>query len=394
MNTHQRLITVFILLMLIPALLGINEFAQSLPAMTRFFHSSMSSMQFTISLFLFGMAIGQWICRLLSNRLSKKPILLSGALLYLITSLLCLFSTHQAELLVSRFFQGIGAGAFAMISPALLREAIDKDNVGKASSYYSMSYALIPLFAPVIGGYIQGLVGWSDNFTFLFLVALLFALIGGTKLPENKSAEKPSLHFRQLLQTSRTLWIHFPYMRSVLCMIFSWSTIIAFSMFAPFLLQSTLGASPVDCGNYSFLACLGFLLGYYCNVQLRKKGDAETVIKVGLFLAIFICTIQVFLVALGYFNLGIVMIPTVILMGAIGLIFPGLYSQATAAFTENTGLASSLIGCFVLLGSAVLTGLMTLFEPDAAISLPVINLLLVLLCFILFFLRDVSLSNS
>lgn len=372
---NQTLVTVFILILNIPAAMTIDEHAPSLPAMMGFFHTNAATMQLTITFYMLGMALSQWICGILSDRFGRRPVLIVTGFIFLLATLLCLFSTHFSVLLMGRFFQGAGSGLFAMISPALIGEALDKERIPKVSAYFSMSYALIPILAPVIGGYIQDLSGWEGNFVFMFIVAFIIYLFAIFCLPETHvPTEQHRLHIPSITKSYIRVFTNREYMGAVIGMIFVWSSIIAFSILGPFLLQNTLKLSAIQYGHYALLIGLGFLIGNSLHTRLIKKIDS---IKTGQTLAIFISLFQLILVWMGWVNLATLMLPTFLYMAAVGLIFPALYGKAATVFTDIVGIASSLIGCLILIGAVVITALMTSFKAHEPITLPLIYLSLI-----------------
>lgn len=378
---NQSLITFFILILNIPAALTIDEHAPSLPAMTYAFDSTIPAMQFTITIYMLGMAISQWFCGALSDRFGRRPILMTTAFIYLVASLVCIFSTHYFELMVGRFFQGVGAGCFAMISPALMGEALEKERVGGVSAYFSMSYALIPILAPVIGGYIQEYVGWQGNFVLMFCLTFLITAFSFWKLPET---HEPKVHHKlnmpQMMKNYGTVLGNGKYMAAVICMIFSWSAIIAFSVLGPFLIQGSLGLSSITYGHYALFVGLGFFAGNYANRFLIKMWKASKVIIFGLSYSILVSFVQLLLVLYGYFNATVIMVPTFLLMIGMGLIFPSFYGRAVTIFKDLVGIASALIGCLILIGAVICTAIMSAFEAHSAITLASVYLALCILC--------------
>jgi MFS transporter, DHA1 family, multidrug resistance protein len=241
---NQRLITFFILILNMPAALCVDEHAPSLPAMTLFFGTMASTMQLTITLYMLGMAISQWLAGVLSDRFGRRPVLFSTAFIFLTASLICAYTNSASLLLSGRFLQGIGTGCFAMISPALMGEALEKPRLHRVSAYFSMCYSMIPILAPVIGGYIQESVGWRGNFGFMFLFTLIITVIAFFKLPEtHKPNEEHRLSLSKILQNNKTILMTPAYMLPVAGMIFLWSMIIVFSVMAPFILQNNLHLS-------------------------------------------------------------------------------------------------------------------------------------------------------
>ncbi len=380
---NQRAITFFILILNMPAALCVDEHAPSLPAMTRFFGTLPSTMQLTISIYMLGMAISQWISGVLSDRFGRRPVLFATAFIFLIASIFCTFTNSATALLAGRFFQGIGTGCFAMISPALMGEALDKTRLHKVSAYFSMSYSLIPILAPVIGGYIQHWIGWRGNFGFMFLFTFVIAMIAFFKLPEtHKPTEEHRLVLSKILKNNKKVLTTPAYMLPVAGMIFLWSMIIVFSVMAPFILQNMLQISAIEYGYCAILVGIGILLGNYCNTQLHRFFNTEQIIWMGLIAMLLISLGQLFLLAFTPLHILTLLVPIFLIMVANGVVFPSYYAIAASVFTTLVGVASSLIGCLILVGAVISTGIMTKLEAHSALTLSTVYVVLSSLCFL------------
>ena len=79
-----RMMIFFILMIGVLAPIPVDEYAPSLPAMVRYFDSSVSAMQLSISVFLLTLGIGQVVMGPLSDRYGRRIILIIGIALYLV----------------------------------------------------------------------------------------------------------------------------------------------------------------------------------------------------------------------------------------------------------------------------------------------------------------------
>lgn len=384
MNAYnQRLIIFFILILNMPAALCVDEHAPSLPAMATFFGSLPSTMQLTITVYMFGMAISQWLSGVLSDRFGRRPILFSTAFIFFIASIACIYTNSADVLLISRFFQGVGTGCFAMISPALMGEALEKSRLQKTSAYFSMCYSLIPILAPVIGGHIQDWIGWRGNFGFMFLFTFVITAIAWFKLPEtHKPTDEHRLVPSQIWHNNKKVLTTPSYMLPVVGMIFLWSMIIVFSVMGPFILQNKLHLSAAEYGYCALLIGIGILIGNYSNTWLHKIFHTEQILRISVAIMLLISLIQLFLLIFTPLHLITLMLPLFLIMIANGVIFPSYYAIAASIFTTLVGIASSLIGCLILLGAVICSAIISKLEAHSAITLSAVFVSLSFLCFL------------
>ena len=80
-------------------------YLSSIPDIVKAFGTTHSNGQLTLSLFMLGFAFGQLIFGPLSDKFGRQIPLRIGLLLFVLVSILCVFSTSIHTLLVGRFLQ-------------------------------------------------------------------------------------------------------------------------------------------------------------------------------------------------------------------------------------------------------------------------------------------------
>jgi len=378
---NPRLMIFFVLLIGILAPIPVDEYAPSMPAMVGYFKSSVSAMQLSITAFLFALGIGQVVMGPLSDRYGRRIVLIVGIALFLVGTAACMVSQTVGLLMVGRAVQGLGIASCAMTATTLIGDCFEGDEIGRVTSYFSLTYGLVPIISPVIGGHIQELWGWQANFGFMFVfAAVAFALIVA-KLPETlPPAARSPLGTRQIVRNYATVLSDPRYMSAVAGITVSWSMIITFSVLGPFLLQDRLGLSPHVYGWAALFVGLGFFLGNLLNTALQKHHAPPAILRLGLAISLVASLIAGILFVLGLIDLTTVMAPTFAVMVGIGLTFPNYYGIAVGVFTNKlTGVANSLIGALVLFGTVIYTGALTVFQAHAPLTLAGVFLVLSLL---------------
>ncbi|MCC8466702.1 MFS transporter [Photorhabdus bodei] len=111
MKNKSLLFIVLMAFLSMGGLVSSDIFLPALSKMGNYYHVSESSIQSTITIFLFGIAFSQLIYGPLSDCLGRKTVLISGMIIWLISTIGIFYSTHISELLLLRLFQGIGACA-------------------------------------------------------------------------------------------------------------------------------------------------------------------------------------------------------------------------------------------------------------------------------------------
>src|SRR3954454_22663576 len=100
-----------IMLALLTALgpLSTDMYLPSLPAIARDLRATTAETQLTLSAFLLGFAVGQFVYGPISDKAGRRPALLAGLAIYLVASAACTFAPTIEMLIAGRFLQAIGA---------------------------------------------------------------------------------------------------------------------------------------------------------------------------------------------------------------------------------------------------------------------------------------------
>ena len=146
--------------------LAVHLFLPAIPTVKVALGVSDAYAQLTFSIALFGMAISTLFYGSLSDRLGRRPVLLSGLALFLIGSAISAASYSMSTLVLGRFVQAVGAGAGITLSRAIARDVYGRDRMVKAIAYLTMAYTIGPMISPIIGGILIDTFGWRSVFGF------------------------------------------------------------------------------------------------------------------------------------------------------------------------------------------------------------------------------------
>ncbi|MDT3427059.1 DHA2 family metal-tetracycline-proton antiporter-like MFS transporter [Paenibacillus forsythiae] len=108
----------------------------------------------------------------LTDFLPIRKMVLFGALLLVLSSLLGYFAHTFILLMTARIFQAIGAAAFPGLGYVLFSRYIPKERRGSAMSFIASGTSLGFGLGPVVGGALTQYLGW--NFLFVMTAAVLF----------------------------------------------------------------------------------------------------------------------------------------------------------------------------------------------------------------------------
>jgi EmrB/QacA subfamily drug resistance transporter len=119
----------------------------------------------------------------LSDYFGRKPMLITGIVLFLFGSILSGLSQTMAELILFRGIQGLGAGALFPISLAVIGDLFTPAERGKYQGLFGAVFGVAFLVGPFLGGLLTDTLSWHYIFFVNVPVGLISLYLIGRLLP-------------------------------------------------------------------------------------------------------------------------------------------------------------------------------------------------------------------
>lgn len=161
-----------------------DMYLAAFPAMALAFQADASSVQATLSVFVFGLAAGQLLYGPAIDRYGRKLPLQIGVTLFAIASF-GLYVAPTIEIFVClRLLQAIGGCCGMIVCRAIVSDLFGEREAADKLSVIMLVGSLAPIVAPIAGGLIVVWVGWRAVFLFLTAFGLFCVAVISTLLPE------------------------------------------------------------------------------------------------------------------------------------------------------------------------------------------------------------------
>jgi len=337
--------------------LSTDLYLASLPSMAVDFGVAPAAVQHTLSLFVIGFGSAQLISGPLSDRWGRRPVLIGGLTLYLLSSIACAFAPGLGWLVAARFAQAIGCCTGVVVARAVMRDAYSPDEGARVLARASSLLAVAPIFGPVLGGYLQVSFGWRAAFVALALAGLVVWIAALARMEESNRKPNPAaMHLGTLLRGYLAVWKTPAFWAYALPGALSYASIFAFISGTPFILIRVLGVATEHYGFYFALGVLGYLTGTLLCRRLLARVGLQRALLAGTAIGLAGGLGFLLLVLAGARSVALVVAAQFVVMAAHGINFPCAQSGSIAPFPEKAGAAAGLFGFISMLG-AFFTGI-------------------------------------
>jgi Bcr/CflA subfamily drug resistance transporter len=331
--------------------------------------------EYTLSIYLLGFAIGSLFFGKISDKYGRRPCLLTGFVLYILGCIGCFNASSIEMLLASRFLQAFGGSVGSVLGQSISRDAFTGVARGKAFAAVGGALSFAPAIGPVIGGVIDQNFGWNAIFLFLIALGLLVWIAAYIKLPETHPKHNRT-HFSLISLSIKMLKD-----RKILAygfLVASGNGII-FSYYAEgsFYMIDLLGLSPSLYGMSFIVTAIAGSSGGFIGKKLHDYRNPYEITKIGLLIILFgsaIFSIATYiLVSLSASAMSYIITTlgcTMLIMLGIGISIPSILSEALHDYHYATGSASALFGFLYYLGISFITFLMGLLHTGSLLTMP------------------------
>tara|TARA_B110001450_G_scaffold31941_1_gene27808 strand:- start:1162 stop:2349 length:1188 start_codon:yes stop_codon:yes gene_type:complete len=131
--------------------------------------------QLLVTMIFLGLGIGQLFFGPLSDTFGRKKIIITGLLLFILSSFVCVFSKTLEMMILGRILQGIALSAPRTISISMIRDSYEGDYMAKIMSFVTVIFIIVPTIAPALGKLILDNYSWQA----IFYSQLIFVAIIG-----------------------------------------------------------------------------------------------------------------------------------------------------------------------------------------------------------------------
>ena len=348
-----------LLIVLLGALTAVGPFTTdtylpAMPSIRDHFAVDMASIQLTLSMALLGGAIGQLFYGPLSDRFGRRPLLLGGLCIYVVASFACLFATSIESLIAARFFQVFGSIAAPVLARAMVRDLHEREAAARMLALMGIVNGVGPILAPIIGGVLLAEFGWRASFVFItaygiVLVVLVSKYLGESVRTKDEAALRPS----RLAETFIQLMRNRTFLGYMLINCFLFGGLGAYLAGVSFVVIRVLEVPAVYFGIVFGTIMAGNIAGYIVSGRIVRRLGLDGALRFGVAGVALAGTVLAAFAWAGLHHVATLVVPMMLYMFCFAQAGPQAVAGALTPFPRAAGTASSLLGFFQSLTSAV-----------------------------------------
>lgn len=302
--------------------------------------------QLVISLVLLGQGFGQLLFGPLSDTFGRKPLIYAGYSVFIVATVVCMYTTTFDALLIARFIQGFGLAAPRVLTTAIIRDKYSGPRMAQVMSFIMVFFILVPMIAPLMGQGILIFAQWQAIFGAMLIFGLFSLAWFAIRQPETLAPEhRKSLKIGVLYNTFKDV------VTTPVSMAYTLAAGILSGSFISYLASSQqvfgqqYGLGESFAIYFSGMALVFGISSFFNGKMVVKKGMQYLVNRA--FIALIISSVIFLAIVLSQNNMPPLSWSTsyfVIAFACVGVLFGNLNSLAMEPLGHLAGFGAAVVG--------------------------------------------------
>ena len=381
MNIQQKInLKHFIVLALALTLLGVSStdiYISSLPEMVVFFQTTPNLVNLTLSVYTLSMGIAVLFTGVLSNRFGRRKILLTGIMIFILSSFAIAASSSIYWVIFFRIGQAYGCASLLMVCRLIIKDTMTPQEQIHASGVLVMGVVISPAVAPSIGAVLAQFGGWQSG----FLLSGIFAsiLLVGAMMIVKETNTTPIAQLRSLkayIKEYVNLLLDTKCLLFTLIIALTFAAYFVFIGISSYLFINKAGMSPLV---YSYLFVIiagGYFVGNSSMMWLNKRDITPLkLILLGMFISLLGLVIlgMSLVLAYGFWFTALITLGILIMRLASALIIVPAQVELMQHFHEQGAQALGLATCAQFAFASLAITLAGLFHDQPGYGLIIVT---------------------
>lgn len=170
---HDVALITLVTIMYIALCAEADIYVPAFPQMVNYFRVAENQIQLILSINFTGLCIAGLVVGPLSDSFGRRIVLLGGLLLFVISSLGCVYTSEFHTMLFWRLIQGIAASVPMVIGVATFLDKYSGEKAGQLIGMINSIIAASMAGAPIVGAWLSQIFNWRANFVVILALAIV-----------------------------------------------------------------------------------------------------------------------------------------------------------------------------------------------------------------------------
>lgn len=341
----KRMLIVAIISSFITSFMG-SALNLAIPNIENYFNVGTALVGWIINSYMLTCAVLAVPFGIIGDIYGKRKILIIGLVVFVVSSVMAIFSVNIIMLIVIRAVQGIGTAMIYSTNIAILAENTEQSLRGRnlgiatAANYFGLSAG------PVLGGFVNYYFGWKGIFMISAVFSLLALIFSFSGIPDSRK-KRNKIDFKGIIKNKR-------YLTSNLATFINFGAMFSINYMVSIYLQETKGFNSKTAG---FILVCAPIIQTIISPIIGKLSDKYSPHKISA-IGMGICSVVIISFSFVTRDTSILFIIVLLCLSGLGSgVFSTPNTNAVMASLDKNlyGIASSVLSTMRSLGHASAT---------------------------------------
>ncbi|MDE8668189.1 multidrug effflux MFS transporter [Pseudarthrobacter sp. H3Y2-7] len=348
-----------------------DMYLASMPRMGEFFATPASVIQLTLTSYMVGMAVGQFLLGPISDVLGRHRLMVAGNVVFLLASVAIALAPSIELVLGLRVLQGVSGAAGVVIARAAVSDMASGRQAAKLFSLLATISALAPVVAPLLGGVIATVAPWQAAFWALAGFGALMLACSVLVVPE--TLPRHLRHRGGLKAVAGGSWAVLTtpsFMAYAMTFGFTFGALFSYISASSFVVQNVLGFSALGYSVIFAVNAGGMIVASLINTRLVDRVEPAVILRAAV-VAMFAINVAGMGLVLGGITGWSTLLHLFLTQACVGFIMGNATALAQGRVPGRAGAGSAVLGLIQFLIGGLVSPLTGIAGEHSAVPMAV-----------------------